>query len=355
MPKNILVTGGAGFVGSNLCLYFKQDFPGARVIAFDNLKRRGAELNLSRLNRAGVRFIHGDIRNKEDFAQLDDVDLMIECSAEPSVSAGYNGSSEYVVNTNLMGTSNCLEFARAKKSDVIFLSTSRVYPIAAISKLKLIESKSRFEPEGNQRVKGFSKKGISERFTLEGFRTLYGATKLASELLMAEFEHMYGLRIIINRCGVLTGPLQMGKVDQGFVVLWIARHIYQGKLDYLGYGGIGKQVRDILHIKDLHELLRLQIQDIDIHRGQIYNVGGGNFCSVSLLELTALCQKATGNAIDIRSINTNRDGDIPYYISDCTKIKSATGWKPKMRPSDIVEDITEWVLHKKESLRPILS
>lgn len=355
MPKNILVTGGAGFVGSNLCLYFKQDFPRARVIAFDNLKRRGAELNLSRLNRAGVKFIHGDIRNKEDFAQLDDADLMIECSAEPSVSAGYNASSEYVVNTNLMGTSNCLEFARAKKSDVIFLSTSRVYPIAAISKLKLIESKSRFEPERNQRIKGFSQKGISERFTLEGYRTLYGATKLASELLMAEFEHMYGLRVIINRCGVLTGPWQMGKVDQGFVVLWIARHIYQGKLDYLGYGGLGKQVRDILHIGDLHELLRLQIQDIDSHSGQIYNVGGGNFSSVSLLELTALCQKTTGNAIDIKSVGKNREGDIPYYISDCTKIKAATGWEPKMRPADIVEDITEWVLHNKESLRPVLS
>jgi CDP-paratose 2-epimerase len=355
MPKNILVTGGAGFVGSNLCLYFKQDFPHARVIAFDNLKRRGAELNLSRLNRAGVKFIHGDIRNKEDFAQLDDADLMIECSAEPSVSAGYNGSSEYVVNTNLMGTSNCLEFARAKKSDVIFLSTSRVYPIAAISKLKLIESKSRFEPERNQGIKGFSQKGISERFTLEGYRTLYGATKLASELLMAEFEHMYGLRVIINRCGVLTGPWQMGKVDQGFVVLWIARHIYQGKLDYLGYGGLGKQVRDILHIGDLHELLRLQIQDIDSHSGQIYNVGGGNFSSVSLLEMTALCQKTTGNAIDIKSVGKNREGDIPYYISDCTKIKAATGWEPKMRPADIVEDITEWVLHNKESLRPVLS
>jgi CDP-paratose 2-epimerase len=139
------------------------------------------------------------------------------------------------------------------------------------------------------------------------------------------------------------------------VVLWIARHIYQGKLDYLGYGGLGKQVRDILHIGDLHELLRLQIQDIDSHSGQIYNVGGGNFSSVSLLEMTALCQKTTGNAIDIKSVGKNREGDIPYYISDCTKIKAATGWEPKMRPADIVEDITEWVLHNKESLRPVLS
>ena len=136
----ILVTGGAGFVGSNLASFFKRDRPDATVVAFDNLRRRGSELALSRLRAAGVEFRHGDVRNAEDLAEAGDFDLMIECSAEPSVHAGYGASPAYVINTNLTGTINCLEAVRRCGAALVFLSTSRVYPIAGLRALPLTAS-----------------------------------------------------------------------------------------------------------------------------------------------------------------------------------------------------------------------
>ena len=130
----ILVTGGAGFVGSNLASFFKRDRPDATVVAFDNLRRRGSELALPRLRAAGVEFRHGDVRNAEDLAEAGDFDLMIECSAEPSVHAGYGASPAYVINTNLTGTINCLEAVRRCGAALVFLSTSRVYPIAGLAR-----------------------------------------------------------------------------------------------------------------------------------------------------------------------------------------------------------------------------
>lgn len=353
--ETILITGGAGFVGSNLALNWKRDNPRSRVIALDNLKRRGSELNVNRLKTAGVEFLHGDIRNKEDLAAAGEFDLMIECSAEPSVLSGYNESPEYLLNTNLMGTVNCLEMVRTYKADMVFLSTSRVYPIRTINELKFKETETRFELEPDQIIRGVSTEGISEGFPLEGTRSLYGATKLASELILQEYIEMYGIRGIVNRCGVITGPWQMGKIDQGVVVLWIAKHIFNSKLLYIGYGGTGKQVRDILHIDDLYRLIRLQVNAINNHSGQIYNVGGGREVSLSLCELTKLCAEITGEAVQIGVDLEKREADIPYYVSDFSKVRKASGWKPEKSVRDIVYDVTNWIMDNKQHLEPILS
>jgi len=245
---DILVTGGAGFVGSNLAIAFKND-TGGRVVAMDNLKRRGSELNIGRLRKNGVEFIHGDIRNKEDFEPVGKVDTVVECSAEPSVMAGIGSSPDYLINTNLMGTVNCLEFARKRASTFLFLSTSRVYPVETINSLNVRETETRFELLDDQPVRGASSRGISEEFPLDGARTLYGATKLCSELLIREYVNTYGLKAVVNRCGLITGPWQMGKVDQGVIVLWVARHHYGMPLSYIGYGGKGKQVRDMIDVR----------------------------------------------------------------------------------------------------------
>ncbi|HEY9246818.1 MAG TPA: NAD-dependent epimerase/dehydratase family protein, partial [Candidatus Methanoperedens sp.] len=242
----ILITGGAGFVGSNLAIEFAKNKKDYTIIALDNLRRRGSELNIPRLKEYGIQFIHGDIRNREDFEGIGDADLVIECSAEPSVLAGYDSSPDYLLNTNLLGTINCLEYARKCRADVVFLSTSRVYPVKTINSLGYIERKTRFELAGEHEIPGVSSRGYSEDFPLSGSRTLYGTTKLASELILQEYIEMYGLRGVINRCGVLTGSWQMGKIDQGVVVLWAAKHHYGQPLSYIGYGGKGKQVRDIL-------------------------------------------------------------------------------------------------------------
>lgn len=352
----ILVTGGAGFVGSHLALRFKEHFGAtAEVISLDNLKRRGSELNLNRLKQGGVSFIHGDIRQIEDLRAVGPVDLILECSAEPSVTAGYDSSPDYLMQTNLQGTINCLEVARSTKADFIFLSTSRVYPIKHINDLKFDETETRFVLSKQDFIPGISPNGISEELSLEGTRSLYGTTKLCSELIIQEFIEMYGIRGVINRCAVLTGPWQMGKVDQGVVVLWAARHLYGGELGYFGYGGTGKQVRDILHVDDLFSLLIKQYDNMDRHNGTVYNVGGGQQNSISLCELTALCRKYSGNTININKVEEIRVADIPYFITDNSKVHEATGWTPKIDREKIIEDITRWLHDNKASLKDILS
>ncbi|MGD9593103.1 MAG: NAD-dependent epimerase/dehydratase family protein, partial [Candidatus Berkiella sp.] len=204
--KSLLITGGAGFVGSSLALLFKQFYEDLEIICFDNLSRRGSELNLSRLKQHGIKFVHGDVRNKEDLFNLPAADWLIECSAEPSVHAGFNESPMYLINTNLNGLINCLEFSRLKGSKLLFLSTSRVYPIKALRELPLANKDDRFVLSKPNKIVGLSENGISEEFTLNGTRSLYGATKLSAELFIQEYCQMYNLKAVINRCGVLAGP-----------------------------------------------------------------------------------------------------------------------------------------------------
>ncbi len=355
MYDTILITGGAGFVGSNLALLWKKDFPESRVIALDNLKRRGAELNIPRLRNAGVEYMHGDIRNPEDLELDCPLGLVLECSAEPSVLAGYHSSPAYLINTNLMGTVHCLELVRKHQADIVFLSTSRVYPVETINQLTYREEAKRLVLETETTMPGVSEFGFSEAFPLAGARSLYGTTKLASELLLTEYIDMYNVRGIINRCGVLTGPWQMGKVDQGVIVLWMARHIFGGQLSYIGYGGQGKQVRDILHVADLYELLKRQLQSIDTHNGQIYNVGGGISLSLSLAELTDFCRDITGREIPIENVPETREADIPYYVSDCRHVCAAASWQPEHSLRDILQEISSWIEEHATQLKPLLS
>jgi CDP-paratose 2-epimerase len=350
----ILITGGAGFVGSSLAFALKKNYPSYEIYCLDNLKRKGSELNVARFGGADINFIHGDIRNKEDFDPIPAVNYVIEASAEPSVLAGLDGTPDYLINTNLVGTINCLNFAKKSKARFIFLSTSRVYPIKAIEKLNYIETDTRFELTDNQIIEGVSWKGISENFPLNGARSLYGATKLASELIIQEYQEFYGLETVINRCGVITGPWQMGKADQGVMVLWVAKHFYEQQLAYIGYGGTGKQTRDMLHVQDLYRLIDYQIHNFDKVNGEILNAGGGVEISASLQELTQICQIVTGKSIPIKPITENRSADIPIYITDNTKVTTLTGWKPELSIQKIVEDITIWISENEERLSYVL-
>jgi CDP-paratose 2-epimerase len=355
VKNKILITGGAGFVGSNLAMLLKEKYPESKIICFDNLKRRGSELNLKRFKEKGIEFIHGDIRNKEDFEQISNFDVMIECSAEPSVMAGINSSPSYLLNTNLMGTINCLEEVRKKNAKIIFLSTSRVYPMDLINSINFKETKTRFEIIKEQNIKGVSIEGISEEFPLNKARSLYGATKLCSELLMMEYSNLYGLKSIINRCGVITGPWQMGKVDQGVVALWVAKHIFKQDLSYIGYGGNGKQVRDFFNVSDLFELIDIQINNFEKFNDLVYNVGGGKENSFSLQELTKICEEVTGNKINIKSILETRTADLKWYITDSSKIKKISGWILKKDLKQTVKEIYDWINLNKDYLKNVLS
>ena len=261
MTDRLLITGGAGFVGSNLAVSLASRHPDWEVLALDNLYRRGSELNLSRLEAAGVEFVRGDVREPEDLECLPRLAALIECSAEPSVMSGVDGDTGYLVHTNLSGAYNCLELARRDGAFVVFLSTSRVYPVEPQVGLRLDESPTRFEIAAEQAVPGVSPTGISEQFPMDGPRTLYGATKLAAELLIEEYRAGLGVPAVIDRCGVIAGPWQMGKVDQGVFTHWMLAHHFGQPLSYIGFGGAGKQVRDLLHIDDLVDLVERQLLD----------------------------------------------------------------------------------------------
>jgi CDP-paratose 2-epimerase len=350
--RTFLITGGAGFVGGSIGTYLKRRHPGARVLALDNLKRRGSELHLERLRKAGVEFTHGDVRCRSDLRVLPKVDVLIDCSAEPAVLAGYGTGADYMTDTNLVGTLNCLELAARDKSDVVFLSTSRIYPMARLDEAA-VGTADRFQ-FGNGLVQGISTDGVSELMPLDGARTLYGATKLASELLLHEFAHMHGLRYVIDRCGVIAGPWQMGRTDQGFVLLWLARHLWKEPLAYIGHGGIGRQVRDVLHVDDLCDLVALQLDRMEAISGSTFNAGGGPGNAISLRECSDLCAEITGHQMDISSEPATRPGDIKVYITDNGKVGAAIGWKPQRDVRSILADSLAWLKQHEQDLRVLL-
>jgi CDP-paratose 2-epimerase len=339
----VLVTGGAGFVGANLSIELANRHPDWEVLAFDNLHRRGSELNVPRLRDAGVEFAHGDIREPGDLEETGEIDALVESSAEPSVLAGVDSGTHYVVRTNLLGAHHCLELARKHGAQLVFLSTSRVYPVEQQNALNYREEEMRFELESDQPFEGVSERGISEHFPLAGARTLYGATKLAAELLITEYAAAFGLRTVIDRFGVIAGPWQMGKVDQGVFAHWMLSHYFRRDLIYIGYGGRGKQVRDLISIDDVVDLIEDQLLNPDRWIGFVGNVGGGREISLSLLETTALCRDLTGNEVSIRSDPTTRAGDVPIYLSDCDLLYGHTDWRPQRGPQQIVEAIFLWI------------
>lgn len=350
----ILITGGAGFVGSSLCIKLKEKYPSYSIIAFDNLKRRGSELNLIELKHKGIEFIHGDIRNIEDLQAVSSFDVMIEASAEPSVMAGISSDPSYVINNNLYGSINCFNTCLKYNAKLIFLSTSRVYPIEKIENANFIEEETRFSFSANQNELGISKNGISEELNLSGARSFYGTTKLSSELFIQEYANFYNLDAAITRFGVIAGPRQMGKTDQGIVTLWMAKHYWKNPLKYIGYGGLGKQVRDILHIDDLVNLIDIQIHQINKFKNKIYNVGGGIEVSASLQEMTKICETITGNKIEIGSELQNRPADLRIYISDNTKIENEIKWAPKNSIQSIFLDTFNWINKNEDQLKSIL-
>ncbi len=350
----ILVTGGAGFLGSSLCIKLKTKYPKYKIIAFDNLKRRGSELSLLDFQKHDIEFVHGDIRNIEDLKAIKDFDALVEASAEPSVMSGLNSDPSYVINNNLFGSINCFNVCLEKKAKLIFLSTSRVYPIEPIETANFIEEETRFNFSSNQKVEGISEKGISEKLNLFGPRSFYGTTKLSSELFIQEYASFYNLDAAISRFGVIAGPRQMGKSDQGVVTLWMAKHYWKQNLKYIGYGGTGKQLRDLLHVDDAVDLIDFQIHNIEKFKNKVYNVGGGLNNSASLLEMSNLCTSITGNEIEILPVLENRTADLRAFVTDSSLLENEIGWKSKKTVEDIFKDIFLWINTNEKQLEKIL-
>ncbi len=335
----ILVTGGCGFVGTNLCLHLKKKK--FKVISIDNLSRKGSKYNLNLLKNDNIKNFKIDIANFNNLKKIPKVDLIIDCCAEAAVEVSKR-ELDKVFFTNLVGTFNILKKAKIDKAKLIFLSSSRVYPLTLLS--NLVKQKKM-----NKKIKFFKK--IDEKFSLDGPRSIYGFTKLSSEMLIEEFSYQFGIKFIINRCGVISGPLQFGKQDQGFVSLWLWRHLNKKKLNYIGYGGKGHQVRDVLHIDDLKKLIFLQIKKLSKINNKIFTVGGSIKNKISLIELTKICQRITGNEIKIGKIKKTSNYDIPIFITNNSKVSKTYGWKVEKDIYEISQDVYKWLSNNKKLIK----
>ena len=335
----VLITGGCGFVGTNLAMFLHSK--GLKIDCLDNLSRKGSIYNLNLLKGKRIKNFKVDISNYNKIQKLPRYDLIIDCCAEAAVEISKKDIDK-VINTNFLGTLNILKKAKKDKSKIIFISSSRVYPIREINNLikkKIIKSKIKIS------------KTFGEKDTIMGPKTIYGLTKLSSEMLIEEFSYAFGLKFIINRCGVISGPLQFGKQDQGFVSLWIWGHINKNKMKYIGYGGLGNQVRDVLHIYDLCDLVFLQIKRFGKINNKIFTVGGSKKSYVSLVQLTKICEKITKNKIKFNKVKKTSIYDIPYFITNNNLVTKNYGWKPKRNILKVVMDTFLWLKNNKSIIK----
>tara|TARA_B100000029_G_scaffold454977_1_gene481856 strand:+ start:1208 stop:2206 length:999 start_codon:yes stop_codon:yes gene_type:complete len=319
----ILITGGCGFIGSNLAIFLKEKIKNAKIVSVDNFSRKGSVLNYKRLSQKKIKNFRIDITKSNKLTKLPKFDLIIHCAAEPAIETSRRKIDE-VFSSNLVGTFNILKECAKNNSNIIYLSSSRVYAMKNLFKLK--------------------KKGsVSENFNVENSKSIYGFTKLSSELLIKEYSYLYNIKYIINRVALVSGPWQFGKEEQGFVSLWVWRHLNRSKLSYIGFGGTGRQVRDVLHVQDLCELILLQIQKLKKTNNKLMNVGGGKRNSLNLLQLTKLSSHITKNKIKIGSIKKTSSYDVPYYVSNISYVNKLYKWKPRRDLKKIVTDLYFWM------------
>jgi CDP-paratose 2-epimerase len=166
---------------------------------------------------------------------------------------------------------------------------------------------------------------------------------------------MFDLPVLINRCGVIAGPGQFGKTDQGVFTLWVARHVLGGPLSYTGFGGEGKQVRDLLHPRDLFQLIQKQVPVLSQYKGRVFCVGGGLSNSTSLLEYTQICEKETNTKLSIASIKETSPVDIPWYVTDARCAQKTFDWRAETSVPQIVHEISEWIKDNKDELQTIFA
>jgi CDP-paratose 2-epimerase len=294
------------------------------------------------LQAAGVRVAHADVRIAEDLNVLPAADWVIDAAAQPSVLAGTDGSgvnSRQLMQHNLEGTINVLEYCRRHRAGVALLSTSRVYSIAPLAALKMEVRDRAFRPSPNQAwPPGVSEAGVAEVCATAPPVSLYGASKVCSEALALEYGHAFQFPVWINRLGVLAGAGQFGRADQGIFSYWIHSCAQRRLLKFIGFGGEGYQVRDCLHPRDLGEVLVRQMESAPPPGGAITNFAGGNANSMSLRQLHAWCEKRFGpHAVDKET--ADRPFDVPWMVLDCSVAEKRFGWKPAMPLPAILDEI----------------
>lgn len=347
----ILIAGGCGFVGAAVCRRLLATREGLAITVLDSLRRAGSETNVEPLAALDVRVLRGDVRVESDIlaaAGGGGFDWVIDAAAEPSVlagtAAGAGVSTAQLVDHNLIGTFRLLEAGARWNAGVILLSTSRVYSIPPLVAVPLrVVASPRGEAFAIDDQKplppGLTPAGITEQFSTAAPVSLYGATKIACEVLAAEYAHRFGTPLFVNRCGVLAGAGQFGHAGQGIFSWWIHSWAARRPLEYVGFGGLGRQVRDCLHPDDLADLLAIQMARHE--RGPaVANVSGGQASATSLAQLSQWCESRFGpHAVGLSA--TDRPYDIPWAVLDHTLASKRFGWHPARGPESIFEEIAK--------------
>lgn len=338
----ILITGIGGFAGSTLALRLREIKPGLEIFGVDNFIRAGSELNRRKLQAAGIKVLHADLRLAEDVDGLPAANWVVDAAANPSVLAGTGGSgtsSRQLMQHNLAGTINVLEYCRRHRAGFTLLSTSRVYSIPPLAALKMEVRDRAFGLAPNQTLPlGVSGKGIAENCSSAPPVSLYGATKVCSEALASEYGLTFGFPVWINRLGVLAGAGQFGRADQGIFSFWIHSCGAKRALKFIGFGGEGFQVRDCLHPNDLGEVLVNQFQRQPTSGAAITNFSGGTANSMSLRQLHDWCEQRFGQRA-VQPEAADRPFDLPWVVLDSSLAEQRFGWRPTTPLSAVLEEI----------------
>jgi CDP-paratose 2-epimerase len=332
--EHVLITGGAGFIGTNLAHRLLKE--GYGVTIFDNLSRSGVEKNLAWLkaNHPQIRTVIADVRDQYAVEQaVNDAAHVFHFAAQVAVTT----SLDYPVfdyEVNLKGTINVLEAIRksSHQPSLIFTSTNKVY--GNLEDVKIKTNSTRYYPEN----KALEKQGISESRNLD-FHSPYGSSKGAADQYVLDYARSYGLRTSVFRMSCIYGPHQFGTEDQGWVAHFILKAL--AKEQIILYGD-GMQVRDILYVDDLVNAFMLAWSKADELKGEVFNMGGGPSNVISLLELIKMLESIHKEKIAVEFRNW-RKGDQKYYVSDYSKFFNATGWKPENSYKEGVVKLYKWL------------
>jgi CDP-paratose 2-epimerase len=333
MNKRYLVTGGAGFIGSNYVARLIRR--GDQVTIFDNLSRAGSKMNiewLNSINPNAFSLIEADIRNFEALQKaIMDVDVIVHLAGQVAVTTSVtNPVDDFEINAK--GTLNVLEAVRNSNSKpiVIYASTNKVY--GGMEDVVVQENAT------NYSYLDFPY-GISEKFPLD-FHSPYGCSKGSGDQYVRDYYRIYDIPTVVLRQSCIYGPRQFGVEDQGWLA-WFIIAILTGK--NISIFGDGKQVRDVLFIDDLLDLYDLCIEKIDISAGQVYNIGGGPEKMISVWkEFSPILEELLNSKIDV-NWGDWRPGDQKIYVSDIRKAQSDLGWSPKVSPRDGIKVLHDWV------------
>jgi CDP-paratose 2-epimerase len=336
----ILISGICGFVGSTLARELVAT--GHAVTGFDNFIRPGSETNRGPLEKLGIEVLTADLRDARAMDALPAADFVVDAAANPSVLAGVDGrtSSRELVEHNLTGTINLLEYCKARPAGFILLSTSRVYSIAPLAALPTVARHDALVPDTRQALPpGLTPAGLTEDFATAAPVSLYGATKLASEAMALEYGETFGFPVFINRCGVLAGAGQFGRADQGIFAYWINAWLRKRPLKYLGFEGHGHQVRDCLHPRDLLPVLQKQFAAPRMPvADRLANFSGGAASAMSLRQLSAWCERRFGPHA-VAPDGAPRPFDLGWMVLDHARATRIWGWQPVTPTPAILEEI----------------